>query len=268
MSTRTFPLTGPINLQARLGRGSLTVHTQEDLTEARVELTPRHSNSDILERIVVELNGQTLFVTAPREGGLFDLPFLASRSRDAIDVLVCVPTATAVKVSTFSANVVLRGLVGDVDVACAAADFGADHIGGDLRLRYGSGTCKIVQVDGSVESRSGSGTAKFGQINGSLNAACGSGQLVVRSVRGRARSRAGSGTFTLNAVHGDVDLASGSGPMNIGLPAGRPARLDLLTGSGRVDSELPIDGIPTTKGEPLSIRARTGSGDIRLFRAS
>ncbi|MGH8960604.1 MAG: DUF4097 family beta strand repeat-containing protein [Jatrophihabitantaceae bacterium] len=268
MSTQTFPVNGPIDLQARLCRGSLTIDAQDGLSEASVQLTARHSDSDILDRVVVELRGRTLVVTAPREGGVFDLPFFGNRSRDAVDVVVRVPTGTPVKASTFSADVIIRGEVGGADIAAGAADIGAEHIAGDLRLRYGSGKCKIVQVDGSVEARSGSGKAQFGRIEGSLSAGCGSGELLVRSVGGRVRSRAGSGTFTLNAVHGDVDLASGSGPMNIGLPAGRPARLDLHTGSGRVNSELPIDDVPMSKGEPISVRARTGSGDIHLFRAS
>jgi hypothetical protein len=123
-----------------------------------------------------------------------------------------------------------------------------------------------------VTSRSGSGSARFGRIGGDLNAGCGSGELDVTSVGGSVRSRAGSGRFTLARVNGDlVDLASGSGPMSIGLPAGRPARLDVTTGSGRVDSELPIHDRPrvsVSKARAMQVRARTGSGDIRLFRAS
>ena len=41
-----------------------------------------------------------------------------------------------------------------------------------------------------------------------------------------------------------------------------------MTGSGRVNSELPITDAPAATGDPITVRARTGSGDVRLFRAA
>jgi hypothetical protein len=63
-------------------------------------------------------------------------------------------------------------------------------------------------------------------------------------------------------------VARGSGSIAIGLPAGQPARLDVTTGSGRVDSDLPIEDSPATQHNPITVRARTGSGNVRLFRAA
>jgi hypothetical protein len=267
MTTKSFPLTGPIDLQARIGRGSLVVHAQDGLTEATVTVTARHPGGGGADRISVALDGPTLTVQAPREGGIFDLPFFGNRGRDAVDVKIDVPSGTAVKLTTVSADITVRGRVGGADIAAGAADVGVERVDGDLRVRYGSGSCSVAAVSGSVESRSGSGTIRFGEIAGDLSCVCGSGELDVRVVRGSVRSRAGSGSASLRAVYGDVDLASGSGPMSIGLPAGRPARLEVTTGSGRVDSELPIDDVPMSKRDPITVRARTGSGNIRLFRA-
>jgi hypothetical protein len=267
MTTQTFPLDGPINLQARLGHGSITVNAEDDATEAAVTLTPRVKGADILERIAVELSGRTLSITAPRKGGVFDLPFFGGHGREAVDVVVTVPTGTATKISTFTADITVRGRIGGADIAAGASNIDVDRVGGDLRLRYGSGACTVAEVTGSVEARSGAGSARFGRIGGSLTSGCGSGELEVRSVHGRVRSRSGSGSASLGAVYDDVDLASGSGPVRIGVPAGQRARLDLTTGSGEVDSDLPISSTPLHKGRAITIRARTGSGDIRLFRA-
>jgi hypothetical protein len=270
MRSYAFPLTGPINLQARLGRGTVTVEAVTGLTDATVELTPRRPESDIAERVEVDLRGDTLTITAPREGGVFDMIFAGNNGRTALDTVIRVPTGTAAKISTVSADITVRGTVGGLDIASGSADITVAQVSGDLRLRYGSGHCAVERVDGTVTSRSGSGTARYGRIGGGLNAGCGSGEIVVAHVGGPVRSRAGSGRFTLERVDADVDLASGSGPMAIGLPAGRPARLDVTTGSGRVDSELPIrdrPGVSVSKGRPIRVRARTGSGDIRLFRA-
>jgi hypothetical protein len=69
-------------------------------------------------------------------------------------------------------------------------------------------------------------------------------------------------------VYGDVDLASGSGPLEVGIPAGVSAYLDLHTGSGQVGSDLPVEGQAASANTSIAVRARTGSGDIRLFRAA
>ncbi len=69
-------------------------------------------------------------------------------------------------------------------------------------------------------------------------------------------------------MHGDVDLATGSGGLEIGLPIGITARLDVHSGSGNVSSELPVDDKPTSTNDAITVRAKTGSGDVRLFRAA
>jgi len=42
----------------------------------------------------------------------------------------------------------------------------------------------------------------------------------------------------------------------------------VATGSGRVDSELPDEDKPATSGKAITVRAHTGSGEIRIFRAA
>ncbi len=266
MTTKTFDLTAPISLHARIGRGSLTINALDDLSQAAVTVTPCQPGSDIADRVAVELRGTVLAVVAPRDAGVFDL--FGDRRGDAVDVRVDVPSGTVVSASTFSAHVVVHGRIGNADLAAGSADISVEQVDGGLRLRIGSGDCEVSRVTGSVQTRSGSGTARFGRVDGALTCGCGSGDLIVQEVHGPVRSRAGSGCASLDAVYGDVDLASGSGAMSIGLPTGRPARLDVTTHSGRVDSDLPIENVATSEGTPISVRARTGSGDIRLFRAA
>jgi DUF4097 and DUF4098 domain-containing protein YvlB len=270
MNTTTFPLDGPINLHVRAGHGSLTVHADDSANEATVTLEPIVEDSDIVERTAVELRGNTLFVTAPRRSGVFDLGFLGGPGQhgDTVDISITVPSGTAMKLSSNTAEIRVIGRSGSADVACGASDTHLDTVDGDLRLRFGSGNAEARRVTGSVESRSGSGSAQFGEIEGSLTSGCGSGGLEVGRVHGSVRSRSGSGTAVLTAVYGNVDLASGSGGVEIGLPEGHSVRLDVTTGSGRVISELPVEDAPVGEGPKLAIRARTGSGNIRLFRAS
>lgn len=257
MPNHTFPIDGPINLQVRIGHGSVRIATEDHLTEAKVVLEAGKHAGELLEQTTVEMNGRTLAITSPRQGGIFDLPMFGRRSGRSLDVHVVVPTGTAVKISTFTAAITIGGPVGDADIAFGSADFAARQIEGDLRLRYGNGTARVVQVSGSVHLRAGSGSAHFGEIGGALTSGCGTGDLEVRVVRGKVQSRCGSGSAVLGEVHGDVDVASGSGALQIGVPAGVSALLDVNTGSGSVKSEFPIEDGPRSPQTAIKLRART-----------
>ena len=87
-------------------------------------------------------------------------------------------------------------------------------------------------------------------------------------MHGAVKWRSGSGDARIGAVYGDVDVASGAGAISLGLPAGVTARLNVQTGSGEVHSDLPIEERPTSEKGAITVRARTGSGDVHLFRAA
>jgi hypothetical protein len=269
MPNHSFPLAGPIKLDVRLAHGSVVVETADHLTEASVRLEPGKHGAELLDQTAVELRGDTLVVHAPRQGGIFDLAmFGGSRGKAGLDIHVVVPTDTPVKISTFTAPIRIPGDVGSTDLAFGSAQASVRRVAGDLRMRFGSGSAKAVEVTGSVQIRSGSGDAEFGTIGGAMTSGCGSGTLHARVVQGEVRARLGSGGAWIGEVHGDVDLVSGSGDFQIGLPAGISAELNVTTGSGQVRSDLPIEDAPRSSTPPIRIRARTGSGDVRLFRAA
>lgn len=266
---KSFPVSGPIGLHVRIAHGAVTVETVDDLTEASVQIETDKHGVDLLAETLVEMRGPTLVVHAPRQGGIWDLPLFGGlRSGRGLDVKVVVPSGSDVKIATFDAPIRIPGRVGDADLAFGSAEAAVRDVDGDLRLRFGSGSAKAVQVRGSVQLRSGSGNAQLGEVHGDLNSGCGSGDLQVRVTHGSVRSRCGSGNARLNEVHGDVDVVSGSGALEIGLPAGLAVRLDVHTGSGRVRSDLPIEDAPGKAESSITVRARTGSGDVRFFRAA
>lgn len=267
MTNFTFPVPSRINLVGRIGHGSFRVDAHDGLTEATVEL---HGEPETLDKTTVEMRGSTLVVSLPRQGGIFDMSFFGMDRdrRDVLDVVVTVPTGTPVKISTFTADITTTGRVGSADLASGVASISVADVDGDLRLRYGSGSSDVHFVRGSVQSRAGSGSGRFGEVLGALTSACGSGNLMVDLARGAVRTRAGSGDAVIHAAHGDVDFVSGSGSITLGLPAGRSARLDVMTGSGRVESEMPVESQAMSDGPPMRVRIKTGSGDVRLIRAA
>ena len=263
---KSFPLSGAINLLVRTGHGSVTVTAVDGLDTATVRLTPHDSDNDIAERTAVEMRGPVLAIVTPNRGGLTDLLGSWRSNRDALAIEVAVPSGTATKISTASADVRIIGRVGGADLATGSATVDVDVVDGNLRLRTGRATRRVGEVDGDVQARPGSGTITLGEVAGSVQSGFGSGDLTVETAHGNVRSRAGSGDALIGCAYGDVEFTAGSGKVSVGLPEGVSARLDVTSGSGRVRSDLPIEDAPRS-GKSITVRARTGSGDIRLFRA-
>jgi hypothetical protein len=264
-TTFTFPLTAPISLMVRLGHGSLTVEARDDLIEATVTLSARGRVEELLEKTTVDLRGTTLTVTAPRQGGLPDLLGGWRKDRDAIDVVIVVPTGTAVKLTTATAAITVTGRVGDADIASGNASVDLGTVAGDLRLRYGNGESRVRAVTGSAQVKGGRGELHLGEIGGHLTCGFGSGTLTATLVHGDLHARTGSGSTSVDAAHGNVDLATGSGTLTIGVPDGVSIRLDVMTGSGSLHSDLPVEQAPRAGARAITLRAR--SGDVRLVRA-
>jgi ferric-dicitrate binding protein FerR (iron transport regulator) len=271
MTNQTFDLSGPMNLECRIGFGNITVRADDNATQAIVTLTARAAGSDVVERTTVEMRGPTLVVSGPRpRGGLFDVARLTRRSRehDAMDVDVTVPSGTAMRISSHAADIAVNGRSGGADITAGGATVRLDEVDGDLRVRCGSGPASVRRVTGSAVVKYGSGTLNVGEVGGVLDVECGSGSLQVGVARAAVRLRTGSGGAAVDVAEGDVDLTSGSGDLSIGLRPGHAARIDVLTGSGRLLSELAVEDVPPSGADPTVIRARTGSGDIHLRRAA
>lgn len=263
---RTFPVTGTLSFDCRVGLGSVTVHARDALTEATVTVVPRDGASDIAERTEVDLHGSTLVVRAPKLGGVFDL-FGGRLSRSALDIDIVVPSGSSLKVVSYGADVVLDGRCGSADIASGSSRTELDVVDGDLRLRYGSGPARVARVTGTAVIKSGSGDAHLGEVGERLVMACGSGNLDVGIAHGPVSMRAGSGRATIGTAEADVDLVTGSGGLSVGLRPGQTARLDVTTGSGDLRSDVPVDDTQPSGAPAITIRARTGSGDVRIVRS-
>lgn len=286
--TRTFSLgqLTTLALHARLGIGEVVVECVDDLDEAVVTLTPRTAGSRAAADTTIALRGDLLSITAPKPAGMGG--FL-NRGRDRVDVTVVVPSATPLTLGSYAGSITVHGRCGSVDINTGSTTVTLDEVDGSLRLRCGDGTCWVESVRGSVAVRTGSGSVSVGEVDDSVVCTTGSGALEIGNARGSVRMRTGSGPAQVGSAQGDVDLTTGSGDIHIGIPSGVTARLDLNTGSGRVDSELDVSAVepsgsdrsdrPSSSSSApagatslrtivrTSVRARTGSGDIRLVRA-
>ena len=273
MTTQHFPLTGPINLDVRVSVGAIVVRAEDGVETAEVELIPRRAQSDVVARTRVTMTARTLTIRGPKgKGWSLDKLQGPTTCADVVDVHVVVPAGTSMRLASYGAQVAVSGRAGSVVIATGAGSATAERIDGDLVARFANGNLDVARVDGSATLRFNGGQAHLGDVTGDLTLACGSGDIAVDAAHGRVRARTGAGAVTIGHAGGDVDLSTGSGLLSVGLGPGQPARLDITTGRGRLVSDLDVtDSEPVdadgSGGPAITIRTRSGSGDVRLFRA-
>lgn len=214
------------------------------------------------------------------------------------DVTVHVPAGRRLAVHLLAGEATVSNVDGDVSVDLHAASLTAERTRGRLRVDAGSGPVRVSDAQGDVDLDAGSGRVELARVKGrALRVDAGSGSLRGRDLdadrveldvgsggtrleRVRARTvrvDAGSGSVDVGLLDGveDVRVESGSGAVTLRVPADFGATLDVETGSGGIDSELPIT-VTRRERDHLSGRIGdgrgrividTGSGSVRLRRS-
>lgn len=256
MSARTFDATGIRTVVVdNLGRGSLTLEAspRDDLVEGTVS-----ADEEMLQQTGIRHEADTLRIWFPEE---------AFRAQIA-HIRIGVPPGTALTARTGSADITASTPLGRCRVTTGSGEISlADAV--DLDLTSGSGSVSVGTISGrSARITSGSGDIVVGEAHCPLTAKSGSGDLLVRTLRtADLRASSGSGDISVPSTSGSVDLRSASGSLTIGVADGLAAWLDLSSVSGAVRVAMDACSEPAD-GEPyVSIRARTASGEIAVYRA-
>ncbi|MGZ8755350.1 MAG: DUF4097 family beta strand repeat-containing protein [Acidimicrobiia bacterium] len=170
--------------------------------------------------------------------------FFAIGSSCSVDHLLRVPASVDVHIDTGAGSVHVTGLDGMV------------------LANTGSGGIELVNLSGRVTAETGSGGIVVERMSGTADLSTGSGSIRgtgVASLQMSAETGSGSINLGFGSAPDDLDLVTGSGSITLTVPTGS-YRLDLDTNSGRWSSS----GITDDAASPRIIRARTGSGSIRV----
>lgn len=280
MSTEIIPtmhdLTGVTTLRLRNHRGDVTVThaaTGEGLDTgphgggtARVRLTPR---ADVdLGAATVSVQDGTLVVDVPHldasgGGGLRLGPITIGGAGVSVAVDVEVPAGIPVDVSTKFGNVEVRGTCGEAKVRTGAGNVRVERC---LRVETstGAGDVRVGSCTGGTVT-TGTGQVGVGSTEGALHARTGAGNIRVDSSTGGAVSAVtGAGDIHLELLAGSCECRSGAGDVTVVVPRGEPVWLDLNAGLGSVRKDVEPVGAPA-EGQPyLSVKARTGLGDVTV----
>jgi DUF4097 and DUF4098 domain-containing protein YvlB len=266
----SFP-TERARLRVRNPAGDVRIETA-DVAETTVELTPLNDSDatrQAIEKARVEARGDE--VTVELEGRSWTIsigPWGIGSAK--VSVRITCPHGSTLDCDTASADVKVRGTLGETRLRTASGDlsleevdgsFGAKSASGDLELERVTGRCEVHTVSGDVEIGTALETVEVNSVSGDVEIRDAGGALTVSSISGDQNVRAaGPGEIALKAVSGDVEVA---------IRRGLRIHLDVNSVSGSIRSELEVSDAPVaSQGPEAGLRVRTVSGDVRISRAA
>ncbi len=157
----------------------------------------------------------------------------------------------------------------------------------DLEARTSDGSLKVYGVNGSIALRTSDGAVDVSDVSGAVRLVASDGSIRIHNVSGTLESKSSDGRVTIDGklsgvqVHTsdgslDLTLAEGSqlttssrveasdGRVTIRLPKTLAADLDIHTGDGHIDCQLPLTMSGYNSGGGHNIRGRLNSGGTPL----
>lgn len=161
-----------------------------------------------------------------------------------------VEQARAVKLTTAVGDINLEWAIGDAELITASGDVRAEEIGGAAVIKNSNGDVRVGEVTGELSVKAANGDIAIERSHASI---------VAKTANGDVRVGA--------AARSSVVAETGFGGVEIAIPDGTAAWLDLHTGYGRLHNHLDTAEPPLPGTDTVEVHARTGYGDITIRRS-
>lgn len=280
----TFPTSGPVRARIDIEWGDIRVLTGS-AAEAVVEVLPTDPSNEkdvrAAEGTRATLTDGRLDVVGPKRSALVG----PTRKSGSVQVHVSLPEDSALEARASLGRVVTEGALrevsaktgaGDVHVQAATVvdlktglgDITAGDVAGDCRLSTGSGAVRVERADGQVLVKNSNGDTWIGAAGPSTRVKVANGDIVVERAPGDVMATTANGSVRVaSAEQGQVMLRTSMGRIEIGIPEGTAARLDLRTTYGAVRNALEAADGPSAGERTVEVSALTSAGDIDVVRA-
>ncbi|OLT53416.1 DUF4097 family beta strand repeat-containing protein [Cellulosimicrobium sp. CUA-896] len=277
----TFPAPGPVPVLVDVPFGNLHVVAgdRDDVVVTVLPTDPSSSGSVRAARDVrVERDGDTVSITYPGSWKQFMLPFAAGTANITVEL----PTGSDVRGKTGA--LLAEGRLGAVDLVLSAGDARVDEAdrvdlkasagsvvvgraAGTANLRASAGSVRISELSGDGSVRAANGTTTVGSVTGTLTVAGAHADIAVGRVSGTVTARSAHAGIRVERVEsGSVSLTTSYGSIEVGVPEGTAAWLDVASEHGTVRNQLtPTEG-PVDDETTAEIHASTGYGDVVVRR--
>ncbi|NUR91408.1 MAG: DUF4097 family beta strand repeat protein [Nonomuraea sp.] len=297
----TFDTPSPIVAILDLGTGVVRI-TAGDRADTVVDVRPsdEHNDADVqaARHTRVEYAAGRLTVRTDREhagatsglslGKLVESPTEWARSLllgpGSIDVTIDLPAGS--RLDGRSAGTVLcHGPLGEVAFTTSYGDLRVEQAG-RLRLKSTNGTVSVTHaagpaeittthggirigvIDGAAAVKTAHGDVRIGEVTGELRLSSAHGDIAVeRALAGVTAKTAYADVQIDEAVSGSVVMETSGGGLDLGIPAGTAAWLDVSSKYGAVDVSLDPGDDPGDAGPVVEVRAHTTHGHILIHRS-
>ena len=147
-------------------------------------------------------------------------------------------------------------------------DISVDRATGHADITAGSGEVRVRELDSSAVIKNSNGDTWVGQAGGELRVSAANGSIAVEAAQAGVVAKSSNGDVRLGeAVRSSVVLETKLGDLEVGIPDGTAAWLDVRARAGRVHNALDVAEAPEPSAETVEVRARTSAGDVVIRRA-
>jgi putative adhesin len=146
-------------------------------------------------------------------------------------------------------------------------DIGAARVAGHADVAAGSGDVRLGELEAGGVVKNSNGDTWVGHAAGDLRVSAANGSIAVDRADATVVAKSSNGDVRLGeAVSGSVVLETRLGDVEVGIPEGTAAWLDVRAGAGRVHNALEAADAPGAGAETVEVRARTTAGNIVIGR--
>ena len=126
---------------------------------------------------------------------------------------------------------------------------------------------RLRELDAGAVVKNSNGDTWVGAAAGDLRISAANGSISVGVARAGVTAKSSNGDVRLDeAVRGSVVLETRLGDVEVGIPEGTTAWLDVRAGAGRVSNELAAADAPAQSAETVEVRGRTSAGSVVVRR--
>jgi hypothetical protein len=157
--------------------------------------------------------------------------------------------------------------LGPAELRTSSGDITVGSVTGDVDLNTSNGGIRVDVIDGSAVAKTSNGEIAIGEVTGSLQANTSTGSIRVDYAGSETFAKIAYGNIHIGeVVQGSVRLEGAYGDLQVGVPEGTAAWLDLNSAKGFVRNELTADSAPQPGEKTVEVRARVNWGDIVIHR--
>jgi DUF4097 and DUF4098 domain-containing protein YvlB len=278
----TFDTPSPVSATIDVVSGDIRISAGDrTATTVRIEPTDDSNAEDrkAADLTRVEYADGRLLVKAPKLRS-----WLPRSSGGSIDVTIELPAGSHVHGGAALADFTCDGPLGECRIKTGLGHIRLDQAD-TLSLKTGIGDISVERATGHAEVTAGSGEVRVralqstaviknsngdtwvGQASGDLRVSAANGNIAVDVARAGVVAKSANGDVRLGeAVRSSVVLETKLGDLEVGIPEGTAAWLDVRAAAGRVHNALDAAEAPDPSADILEVRARTTAGDVVIRR--